>query len=173
MVNLKLLSQTTRETRVWRLFPSACRCAPQSALSLATEPKRVIVQSLEVACADGTDEHQDHHFQATSLAERCRSLASSCRLSGGDRRRADRGFVLFGLPSRIDGNFRACAVWIRGRDGNHRSFGPRGGARARCGRPRLTNWASGPVAKDRTCSLTFVPFAGPNRHAIRRVPFRC
>jgi hypothetical protein len=104
------------------LTPSG-RCSPR-ALSLATQRKRVIVPVAEVACDDDTDEHQDRHFQATILAERCRSLASTRRLSGGDRRRADRRFVLFGLPSRIDGNFRACAVWIRDRDGNHRSFGP-------------------------------------------------
>ena len=35
-----------------------------------------------------------------------------------------RGTVVLGLPSRINVNFRACAVWIRDRDGDDRAFGP-------------------------------------------------
>lgn len=33
--------------------------------------------------------------------------------------------------------------------------------------PPANELASVPAAKDRSCSLAFVPFAGPNRHAIQ------
>ena len=52
----------------------------------------------------------------------------ACRLSGGDRRRTHRGSVLSGVSSDFDGDLRAGAVRIRGRDGDHRSFGPAGRA---------------------------------------------
>jgi hypothetical protein len=61
-----------------------------------------------------------------------------CRLptTRFNRERADREPVLFVLPSGFDGHGLAGRGRIHGRDGDHRSFRPSGGAGRRCGNVR-------------------------------------
>jgi len=50
----------------------------------------------------GKDNQQDRHVPRPLLFEGSRPFAAARGLSGDDRRRADRGSIVFGLPSDLD-----------------------------------------------------------------------
>ena len=72
------------------------------------------------------------HVPSTFLPERDRSVVAARGLSCGDRRRGHRWIVLCSIPSSFDSYLRAGGVGMRGRDGDHRSFGSAGRSGSRC-----------------------------------------
>lgn len=80
---------------------------------------------------DDTDDQQDDYVLSSLLAEGRGSRAAAGGLSGDDGGRAIEGLSFSAYHRVSTVIFVAGAVRIRGRDGDHRPCGSRGGTRAR------------------------------------------
>ena len=81
-----------------------------------------------------TDNSQHHYVPQPFLSEGRGSVLPPGDFGVVTDEELIEGIIILGLPSGIDRHLRASTVWIRSRDGDHRSLGSAGGSGPRCRR---------------------------------------